>query len=85
MRNILNFLIIHVKFPDNLKGGDRLLNFKIVFLAALVLFASVVTTAAISFHISTPDEAWENMYSNSVVLYGGGLTPCEEIDNDGGP
>ena len=61
------------------------MNLKIVILTALVLFASTVTTVAISFDISTPDEVWENMYPNSMVLDGGGSTPCRPIDDDGPP
>lgn len=61
------------------------MNLKILFLAALVLFASTTTIVAMSFHVSTPDKVWENMDQNYLILDGSGPAPCRPIDNDGGP
>lgn len=61
------------------------MNLKILFLAALVLFASTTTIVATSFHVSTPDKVWESMYPSYVVLDGDGSTPCRPIDDDSGP
>jgi len=84
MRNILNFLIIHAGFLDNLKGGDQL-NFKILLLAALVLFASTATIVATSFQLTMPKKLWGIENSDSTVLDGFALPCLGEIDNPGGP
>lgn len=61
------------------------MNLKIIFLAALVLFASTTTIVAMSSHVSTPDKVWEAIDQNHLILDGSGPTPCREIDDDGGP
>jgi hypothetical protein len=61
------------------------LHLKTLLLVAIVLFASTISTVAISFNILAPKKVWKYIQLDNLSLDINGTTPCRPIDDDGGP